>query len=307
MSYQSPASILMIRPAAFGFNQQTADSNTFQQNPQVNADIQKQAELEFDRMVDTLTAHDVNVTVFNDSTDQPKPDAVFPNNWISFHPDGSVILYPMMAENRRLERRADIIDKLKSHYQISKVIDLTPHEKQGSYLEGTGSLVINYSHKVIYACRSPRTSEALVKTVADLLGYRAVIFDAFDRNGVPVYHTNVMMSIGSRFVALCLDSITSEADQDVLLQSFSETGHRVIAISFEQMAAFAGNILEVRTHRGDHVVIISETAFRSLLPGQINAIQQHAELLPINISTIEKCGGGSARCMIAGIHLPEMN
>jgi hypothetical protein len=305
MNDQAPKSILMIRPLQFGFNEQTAASNAFQSYGADMSSVQSNAVSEFDKMVDILRAHDIDVIVFNDNAGVPKPDAIFPNNWVSLHNDGTVILYPMMAENRRLERRLDILESLKKNFDIKQIIDLTAAETQGKYLEGTGSLVLDNVNKILYACRSPRTHDELISRVASILQFQPVVFNASDRSGKPIYHTNVMMCVGSKFAILCLDSITSEDDQEILLELFSKTGRQVIAISFDQMEAFAGNMLEVQTHRGEPVVIISSKAFHSLLPGQINAIQQHAELLPININTIEKCGGGSVRCMIAGIHLPK--
>ncbi|MFZ6010906.1 MAG: citrulline utilization hydrolase CtlX [Bacteroidota bacterium] len=297
---------MMVRPASFEFNLQTAGSNVFQSQASSSQNFSALAIEEFNAMLDTLEAHDIDVKVFDDLLTPSKPDAVFPNNWVSFHADGKVILYPMMAENRRIERRTDIIDALRKDFSISEVIDLSNHEMQGHFLEGTGSVVFDHTAKIAYACRSPRTHEHLVQNLSTTLGYKPIIFDALDENKNAIYHTNVMMCVGRKFAVVCLDSILQESDQDVLLGSLASTSHQVVAISFAQMRAFAGNMIEVQTRAGDPVVLLSERAYQSLLPGQINAIGQHAELLPLKINTIEDLGGGSVRCMVAGIHLPKL-
>jgi len=302
---QLPHSVLMVRPASFAYNPETAGSNAFQRNDVQPTDtISAAAVSEFDTMVDLLRSHDIEVIVIEDDPKTARPDAVFPNNWISFHEDGSAILYPMMAENRRLERREDIIDLLKVKFQINNVIDLSTYEKQNVFLEGTGSVIFDHANGKVYACLSPRTHEALVLKLAELLSYKPIVFCAVDENKTEIYHTNVMMSIGNGFAVVCLDAIPEE-DQDKLLESFSNDGIKVIAISFQQMHAFAGNMLTVKTKSGDAMLLMSETAFKSLIPGQINEMSKYAEILPIPIETIEKYGGGSVRCMVAGIHLPR--
>lgn len=305
---QQPDALLMIRPASFGFNHQTAASNAFQRiDPTEPEAISRQALEEFERMVDMLLAHEIDVRVFDDTADVAKPDAVFPNNWISFHEDGTVILYPLLAENRRTERRMDIPESLKKDFIVNRVIDLSAKEQEGKFLEGTGSLVFDHIGRVVYACRSPRTDESLVLYLADLLGYRPIIFHATDARGKPVYHTNVMMSVGEKFALVCLDSIAADADQDAVLESLGSTGRRIIAISFEQMELFAGNVLDVKNLHGEPIVLISSKALQSLLRGQRDALAEHAELLPIHVDTIERIGGGSVRCMVAGIHLKKQN
>jgi hypothetical protein len=305
---QSPASVFLVRPVSFGFNPETALSNAFQQQPTgITEEIRLRAINEFDQMVNLLQLHDIDVRIFEDTPQPAKPDAQFPNNWISFHEDGKVVLYPMMAANRRFERRADIIEEIRKDFRISSVVDFSDEEEKGRYLEGTGSLVFDYVNKIAYANRSPRTDEQLVEKVCKELGYRPVVFDAVDEYGKPIYHTNVLMGIGSNFVVICLDVIHGDEDQEKLLTSFSDTAHKVVAISYTQMSAFAGNIIEVRTRTGEPVVLISDQALTSLLPGQVDAISRHAELIPISIPTIEKFGGGSVRCMIAGNFLPAYN
>jgi hypothetical protein len=303
---QAPYSILMIRPAAFFYNQETSLSNRFQQVPGLDhKQIQAQALQEFDAMVALLRDHRMDVLVKEDLPLPPKPDAIFPNNWISFHPDGKVIVYPMLAANRRAEVRMDIVEELKSTHDVKAIIDLTGEADQAVFLEGTGSMVFDYVNQVIYASRSPRTHESLVYRVAATLGYRVIVFNATDENGIPIYHTNVVMSIGSRFAVICLDAIHAEQDQDMLLDQLSASGHKVVAISYAQMLAFAGNCLEVLTSDGEPVVVMSEQAFASLLPGQLDAISRFADVLPVSIRTIETYGGGSVRCMMAGIYLQK--
>lgn len=300
------STIVMVRPSAFGFNAETADSNRFQEPVGVGdvPAIAMRAREEFDRMVEMLRAHDVDVHVFDDTPDVPKPDAVFPNNWISFHPDGKVIIYPMMAQNRRAERRMDIVEALRKKFTISSVVDLSGEEQRGLFLEGTGSVVYDHANRLLFAAVSPRTSEALAREVAAMLRYRPVIFDAVDERGVPVYHTNVMMAIGSRFAVICLDAIPSGDQQDEILGLLAGSGRKVISISHDQMRAFAGNLIEVNTLSGDAVVLMSQSGFDSLLPGQLNAIALNAEVLPLSVKVIEKHGGGSVRCMITDVHLP---
>jgi hypothetical protein len=302
---QLPHTLLMIRPSSFGFNTETYLSNQFQQLPEAVGDLQSLALEEFDRMVALLQSHDINVRVFDD-TGTSAPDAIFPNNWISFHEDGTVVLYPMMAVNRRKERRADIIQDLSKDFFAKEIIDFSGEEFRGQFLEGTGSLVFDHPNRIAYASRSPRTSEALVKTVASRLGYEPVLFSSADEGGRPVFHTNVVMGVGARFAVICLDAIGDESDHEKILDRFMNTGHKVIAISFAQMRAFAGNILEISNKDGEPIVLMSATAFHSLLPGQLDAIGRFAEILPVEIPNIEKYGGGSVRCMVAGIHLPTL-
>jgi hypothetical protein len=305
---QAPSSVLMVRPSSFGFNPQTATTNAFQNNEVAPAfNITAKALEEFDRMVDTLKAHDVDVIVVDDSKDPIKPDAVFPNNWISFHADGKVILYPMLAENRRLERTIPVLDRVKEKFQIQEVIDLSSYERNDQFLEGTGSVVFDYYNKVAYASRSARTHEIVLKDLCQRIGFKPILFDAVDEQNQPIYHTNVLMCVGTNFAVVCLDAIKSDDDQEILLQQLMETNHKVVSISYEQMRLFAGNMIEVLTKSGEPVVLISEKAFISLLPGQLDAISKYVEPIPLSISTIEQYGGGSVRCMVAGIFNKKLN
>jgi hypothetical protein len=299
---QAPAAVLMVRPALFGFNPHTAHSNAFQSDLGLSREeVSKLALKEFDQVVEVLRANDVEAVVVEDTVQPPKPDAVFPNNWISFHGDGKVILYPMLAENRRSERDSAVLDRIKLVYKAEHVFDFSHFEKRNLFLEGTGSVVFDYVNKIAYACRSPRTSEVVLTEVCSELGCRPILFDAVDEQDQPVYHTNVLMCVGTEFAVICLDAIHAEDDQERVLESFSNTGHKVIAISYAQMRAFAGNMLEVVTNTGNPIVLVSQTAFSALLPGQIHAISTFVDMIPLTIPTIEAYGGGSVRCILAGI------
>ena len=299
---QTPSSIFMVRPATFTFNNQTATSNAFQKPVSDGVDVGTPAAHEFDLMVALLCSKQIDVTVFQDTQLPSKPDALFPNNWISIHESGQLVLYPMMAPNRRLERRLDIIDFFKSKFDINEVLDFSSYEAHEMFLEGTGSLIFDHVNRVAYACRSARTNEILLTEICNKLGYKAIVFEAVDEFGKPIYHTNVMMCVGNKFSVVCIDSIKSEEDQELVLGKFAETGHQVIAISFDQMKSFAGNMLEIKNTLSESIILMSQTAFDSLLPGQINAISKHGYILPIAIPTIETYGGGSIRCMVGGIH-----
>ncbi len=295
---------MMIRPAAFGYNPQTAGSNAFQKET-TRQNLSEIAVKEFEEMLSLLRAHDIDVHVFADTDLPTKSDAIFPNNWISFHPDGKVVLYPMMALSRSAERRLDIVEALKNKFKVTELIDLSYFEKDQKYLEGTGSVIFDHTNKLMYASRSDRTDEEPLKKLSEILDYRYILFNALDANGKAVYHTNVLMTLGSDFALLCLDAIPDE-DQEVLLDCLAQTGHKVVAISFDQMGFFAGNMFEVESTAGQRFILMSDQAYRSLIPGQLNALSLHHELLAFKIPTIESAGGGSVRCMVAGIHLPTL-
>lgn len=303
---QAPSSILMVRPASFGFNPQTADTNAFQHNIVEASNIPGKALEEFNRMVDVLNAHDIDVVVVDDSKNPVKPDAIFPNNWISFHEDGKVILYPMLAENRRLERLNPVLKLVQEQFQVSELIDLTKFETSGEFFEGTGSAVFDYANRIAYASRSPRTNETVFMDLCKRIAFEPVLFDAVDENGQPIYHTNVLMCVGSKFAVLCLDAVRQDDDQELVLRKLMDTDHKVVSISYDQMRLFAGNMMEVNTKSGEPVVLMSEKAYKSLLPGQLDAISKFAEPIPLAIETIEEYGGGSVRCMVAGIFNKKM-
>lgn len=295
---QTPHQLLMIRPGGFAFNAQTVASNSFQKT--ADPDAPGRALSEFDRVIEKLDQHDVAVRVFEDTVGTP--DALFLNNWFSTHASGEVVLYPMLAANRRVERRSDLVAWLEANYQVSRVVDFSVYEQQGSFLEGTGSLVLDHVNQVAYANRSPRTSPELVEAWCRHLNFTSCLFSALDAHRQPIYHTNVVMWIGERVAVVCLDAIP-EHDQEQVISTLGAR-HRLVSISFEQMAAFAGNVLEINSRKGDRYFLMSETALQSLVPGQVNELTKHADLLTVNIPTIEQVGGGGIRCMVAGNHLP---
>lgn len=304
---QATNNILLIKPSNFGFNNETATSNSFQKKLTGNGkSITELALAEFDTFVAGLQAKGVQVFVFDDSILPEKPDAVFPNNWISFHPDGTVILYPMHAPNRRNERRLDIIEALKKNFCISKLIDYSGYEKEKKYLEGTGSVVFDHKSKIAYACLSPRTNKELFVKLCDLLGYKAISFYAFDRVGKKIYHSNVMMCIGDNFAVICIDAIKDKKEKEVVLNSLSDSGHQVIEIGLSQMENFAGNMLLLQSGKNEKILVLSQSAFNSLATSQKQQLEHFVELVPLAIPTIETIGGGSARCMIAEIFLKPL-
>ena len=299
--------ILMIRPANFGFNAETAVNNAFQSNDTsiTNEEVSSKAVLEFDNFVKLLKEKGINVYVLQDSDEPIKPDAIFPNNWISFHEDGTVITYPMFAKVRRLERNDKVIDLLEHDFWIVDHIHMEEAEEDNIYLEGTGSMVFDRVSRIAYACLSPRTDRNLFEDFCKLTGYEPVSFTAVDQNDQLIYHTNVMMALGSSFVVICLDSIKDNNERDLLISKFEQTNKEIIEITLEQMNAFAGNMLQVQSNEGAYYLVISDTAYKSLTKDQIKRIKQHTEILVPQINTIEKYGGGSVRCMMAEIFLPE--
>ncbi|MBK8951789.1 MAG: amidinotransferase [Chitinophagaceae bacterium] len=305
---QSTGNILLIRPANFGFNEETSLSNAFQNTVDTPADaIHIEALKEFDLFAKTLIEKGVNVLIADDTTEPIKPDAIFPNNWVSFHADGKVILYPMFAPNRRLERRMDIIASLKEDFDISNVIDLSGYEQENIFLEGTGSIIFDRHNGVAYACLSPRTDKMLFEEVCRLLNYTPVSFYSYDKSGKEVYHTNVMMCIADEFAVICLESITNLPEREIVLQKLISTGHTIVEISYEQMNQFAGNMLSVKTSTGKNLLVLSASALKSLTDEQRQAIEKFAILVQQSINTIETVGGGSARCMMAEVFLPAKN
>lgn len=299
--------ILMIRPAHFGFNTQTAENNAFQSEVKDESaqEIAKKAQVEFDVMVDILRSKGVNVLVVEDTDTPIKPDAIFPNNWVSFHASGAVMTYPMYAPNRRIERREDVIDRVGESFIVGRRYTFEHYEEDGMYLEGTGSMLFDREHKVVYACLSDRTDARLIDKFCVLVEYNRVVFHSVDRNGAPIYHTNVMMALGEDFAVICTESIKSPAELKELKEVLSRTGKEIVDISFQQMESFAGNMLQVRNESGQTFLVMSQTAYDSLTEPQIEALSSKTELLPIDISTIEYYGGGSVRCMMAEIFLQK--
>ncbi|MBW4889533.1 amidinotransferase [Mucilaginibacter sp. HMF5004] len=298
------STILMIRPVSFGFNEQTAGSNAFQVRSSEQLHVQQKALAEFDTFVDKLRANGIDVIVIDDTPQPHTPDSIFPNNWVSFHEDGKVFLYPMQADNRRLERRPEIIERLKNNFNITEVDDLSNFEQHNKFLEGTGSMVLDRPNKIAYACLSPRTDIEVMNAFCKKSGYSPVYFHAVDSNGMAIYHTNVLMCIGEKFVVICLDTIRDEQEKEALIEMFRQTGKEVIEISLHQMNAFAGNMLELVNDKGEHLLVMSARAYHSLTLLQIETLEQYCTLIYSDLTVIENNGGGSARCMMAEVYLP---
>jgi hypothetical protein len=304
---QSARAVLMVRPASFGFNAQTAASNAFQNAPRsADTDLETLALKEFDGVAEALRHAGVEVLIAPDSATPPKPDALFPNNWVSFHCDGTVALYPMLALNRRAERREEILGQVVTEggFRVARTVDLTHREAEGKFLEGTGSVVLDRAHRVAYASLSPRTDLDVLGEFAQLLDYELITFETQDLAAAPVYHTNVVMAIGSRFAVVCGAAIAEVQHRDAVFHKLRSAGHDIVDITLQQMSHFAGNLLEL-THSQGRMIALSTTAWRSLDRGQRRTLESHATLLPVAIPTIERIGGGGVRCMLAEIHLPK--
>ncbi|TDE42535.1 amidinotransferase [Flavobacterium rhamnosiphilum] len=308
---QTTNSILMIRPVAFRMNEQTAVNNYYQKvvDGLLPATVNAKAQQEFDAFVEKLTAVGVDVTVVEDTLNPDTPDSIFPNNWISFHENGDVALYPMFAENRREERREDILDILEDKgFVINNIVDYTSAEEDGFFLEGTGSLLLDRTNAKAYCALSPRADEELFIEFCEDFDYAPVIFEAFqtvDSERKLIYHTNVMMCLGETFAVICSDCIDDKKERKMVLENLKENGKEVILITEAQMNNFAGNMLEVRGANDKRYLVMSAAAHQSLTPKQIEQLEKHAEILSSSLDTIEACGGGSARCMMAEIFLPR--
>ncbi len=295
--------VLMVRPAAFGYNPETAPSNPFQR-PAEAGEGQNAALAEFERVVETLQRHGIRVEVVADTSEPRKTDAVFPNNWISTHQDGTLVIYPMQAPSRRAERRSDIIDGLKRSFLVTDTLDLSAYERENLFLEGTGSLVLDRVHRLAYACLSPRTSEQLVRYFCKRMGFDPIFFQALDVEGRSIYHTNVIMTVGETFGACCFEAM-QPGERKWVAHRLMETGHAIVELSMQQLYAFAGNMLQVRNDKGMRYILLSEAARNSLGPSEQAALERHGNLLPMAIPTIERLGGGSLRCMLAELFLPR--
>ena len=299
--------ILMVRPAAFGPNEETASTNFFQSSIE-NISKEKLQQLvlsEFDSMVEILRSHEINVLIVDDTPTPPKPSAIFPNNWLSTSPEGIVSVFPMYAPNRRPEKRDDILKMLAEKFVVKDVRDWSEFEVEGKFLEGTGSMVIDHENKVIYSCYSPRTDVSVLEKFANVNKYRAIIFFASDKNGQAVYHTNVVMTLAEDFAILCEEAIEEEWELIAIRQLLDSSGHEVIRIYKDQMHCFAGNMLQVKNNKGEKFLVMSQTAYNSLYEDQNEELSARCKLLPISIPTIEKIEGGSVRCMMAEIFLDK--
>jgi hypothetical protein len=301
---QSTDSVLMIRPGRFYPNPETAADNAFQRDTHCGSEaLTLAARKEFDAAVQALRAAGVKVHVFEDTAEPEKPDAVFPNNWISTHHDGRIALFPMYSALRRRERRQDIVEELRRHYRVTKVIDYSAFEKEGCCLEGTGSLLLDHVNKIAYVSLSNRSNPRVIRRFADDFGYEAVIFTSVGPDGQPIYHTNVMMCIGTAFAMIGLGMIRNKAERQQVRACLEKTGKEIVELSADQIANFAGNAIELHSKGGEKLLVLSRRADRGLTEEQRKTLTGYARLLPLELPTIE-LGGGSARCMIATIHLP---
>lgn len=306
---QLASAVLMIRPARFQSNPMTAASNVFQGKSSATPQEQQlAAAAEFEALAASLREAGVGVVIVDDTEDPHTPDSIFPNNWVSFHADGRVVFYPMEAPNRRTERRPDIVETLSDElgFQVCEVVDLSVHEASGHFLEGTGSMVLDRSNKIVYACLSTRTQLDPLGDFAQRMDYDVVAFDAVDRNGVPIYHTNVLMNVGETIAVICDAAIVREEQREAVLSRLKETGHDVVRLSFDQLDAFAGNMLELRNTHGERVLAMSTQAWESLHADQQEKLLANGKVVHSPINTIESSAGGSVRCMLAEIHLPSL-
>jgi hypothetical protein len=302
---QCANAVLMIRPVCFGANPETAASNRFQHKG-ADADAAGIARREFDGLARALGDAGIAVHVAVDTPQPPKPDACFPNNWVSFHADGTAVLYPMMAPSRRAERRVEVLTVLRTAgFRIARTVDLSGWEARGEFLEGTGSLVLDRCHRSAYACRSPRTSPAALADFAGRLQYRVIAFDATGAADEPAYHTNVLMAIGEDFSVICAEAVTDEIEREQLLSELALAGHEPIEIGRAEMHGFAGNLLALRARGGSQVIAMSDAAWHSLAPASRRALERRGRIATAPIPTIERLGGGSVRCMIAEVFLPR--
>ncbi|WP_246022407.1 citrulline utilization hydrolase CtlX [Filimonas effusa] len=292
--------ILMIRPVQFTYNAQTAVNNAFQKKGEESG-TQELALAEFDAFVTLLRHNGVRVSVVNDTPLPHTPDSIFPNNWISFH-NGTICLYPMYALNRRLERKATVMEAIQQWYHTSKTVDLSKYEQEHLFLEGTGSMVLDRENKKAYACLSPRTNEALLQQFCETLGYQPVVFHATDLTGHEIYHTNVMMCVADKYVVICADTITNPEERERVLETIRRSGKDIVTISMDQMQHFAGNMLQIKNEDNEKLLIMSTQAWQSLSPLQKKQLEDYNRVLHTPLDVIETNGGGSARCMLAEVY-----
>ena len=305
---QTANTVLMVEPIAFGYNSQTAENNYFQVE-QKETDIQEKALAEFNNFVGKLRNKGVQVITVKDTLNPHSPDSIFPNNWVSFHEDGKVALYPMFAPNRRVERRTDILDTVQNAgFKITEIQDLSSAEKEDKFLEGTGSMIFDHDYKVAYGSVSLRLDEKLFLDFCEKFDFQPVVFHSYQNVGnqrLPIYHTNVMMCVAKQFVVICLDCIDDEMEREKVQEVIKSTNKEVIEISEDQMQQFAGNMLQVQNQEGTPFLVMSETAYKSLTTKQIEKIESYCESIYADLNTIEVNGGGSARCMLAEVFLPK--
>ena len=297
---QTTSKILMVRPFRFAFNEETAGNNHFQQKTDQSLVHEKAVE-EFDAFVKLLRGNDVDVTVVQDTPEPWTPDSIFPNNWFSSHIMGELVLYPMFAENRRQERKPEVLHLLRRRMNHPKLIDLTYWEKENQFLEGTGSMIFDRDKRIAYACRSQRTSEKVLVDFCSMMNFDYILFDAVDKNGNPIYHTNVMMEIGTQVAVICLEAIRNEQERGKVVSRETDSGKIIVDISLEQVERFAGNMIELKNRSGHPLMVMSASARESLTVGQERTISTYSKIVSADLKTIESNGGGSARCMIVEI------
>ena len=309
---QTTNDILMVSPKGFSYNPQTAQNNTFQSNKNLfnKNNLTKNSIEEFDQFAEKLYDSGINVIIPDSIASEDCPDAVFPNNWVTFHEDGSVILYPMYAPNRRKERKQGILDFLVDNhsFKINNIIDMSKNEENGLFLEGTGSMLLDRKNKIAYAALSERTSKKLLQNFGKAMDYEYNFFNAFDIKSeflLPIYHTNVMMCLGINFAVVCLEIIIDEKEKNNIKKSILKSGKQIIDISFSQVQSFAGNMLELKDANNQPLIVMSTNAYQSLEKTQLKKLQRHGRIIHSSLDTIEKFGGGSARCMIAEVFLPK--
>lgn len=305
---QSSSCVYMIRPVYFCYNAETAVDNIFQIPPdKTQEEIQAKALQEFDNYVETLRSNGIEVIVFEDTKEPHTPDSIFPNDWVSYHEDGTYAIYPMLAPNRRMERRKDIIEQLQEKYnfKVTRKVDLTEEENNGRFLEGAGVLIFDYPNKIVYCSVSWRANKELIEKAAAELGYKAVTFRAVDDKGVDLYHTTVVMALGEKYAIICEESIIDPKEKEVLWKTLEETGHEIISITFEQMYNYGANAFELMNSKGEKFLAMSTRAHNSLSSKQKERISQYVQILPVPLNVIENNGGGSARCMVADMRLPK--
>lgn len=301
---QSTNTVLMVRPTSFGFDEQTAVSNAFQHKPTLaQQEVVRRADAEFRQLVDTLGSHGVTVMVFEDDVVPPKPNAVFPNNWLSTWPDGRVYLYPMATKSRRLERSPRLLTSLAEQFAVKQVIDLTGSEKDEAFLESTGVMIFDHVNKIVYGCLSVRCDEALFRKHAADLGYQPVVVRAYDKEGALIYHTNLLMGVQTSTAVVCLEAIADRDERELIRSTLERTGHEVIAITLDQLSAYCGNVLEVQNAAGERFLALSQGAYDAFTPAQRTVLAKDKALLPVAVPTIENIGGGSVRCMLAELFL----
>ena len=300
---QTTSHILMIRPVNFGYNAETAVNNAFQVQS-TGHNIQQKARKEFDDFVFILQKNGVDVTIVDDTPIPHTPDSIFPNNWISFHSDGTILLYPMFAVNRRAERKEHVLDRIKEKFVVNKKVDLSIYETKNEFLEGTGSMVLDRENRIAYACISPRTDEKVLADFCIQMNFTPVVFNATDGNGYAIYHTNVLMCVADKYVVICLESVSDPAQNKLVAETIINSQKKIIPITIHQMDHFAGNMLQVENKDGEKLLIMSTQAYESLTNGQVEELSAYNRIIHSPLTTIETNGGGSARCMMAEVYLP---